>query len=73
MKDITLDLNQDKLDFTVNFHFEKNDYFNEEVLFKTFIYDETTYEPYKAIASNINWKSGKNPGKKETTKRLKSK
>jgi len=73
LKNITLKLEENSLDFTVTFHFEKNDFFDQETLFKTFTYDETTFEPVKANASVVNWKEGKNPSLKIKTKKIKSK
>ena len=71
LKNITLKLSETNLDFTVNFHFEKNDYFDGETLFKTYIYDTDAHYPTKANSSVINWKAGKNPTK--DTKILKTK
>jgi hypothetical protein len=61
------------LDFTVNFIFEKNNFFDEEILFKSFVYDENTFEPIRANASVVIWKEGKNPSLKIKTKKIKSK
>jgi hypothetical protein len=72
LKNVTLKLNENSLDFTVNFHFDKNDYFSEETLFKTYVYDEKTFEPIKANASVVNWKEGKNPSLKIKMKKTKS-
>jgi hypothetical protein len=73
LKNVTLKLTENSLDFTVNFHFDKNDFFNEETLFKTYVYDETTFEPVRANASVVNWKEGKNPSLRIKTKKIKSK
>ena len=64
MKNVTLQLSEDSLDFTVTFHFEKNEFFDHESLFKTYIYDKSTFEPISATASTITWKEGKNPSNK---------
>lgn len=72
MKNVTLKLNEGCLDFTVNFHFEKNEFFENEILFKTFVYDTNTFEPISATASTINWNEGKNPGLKLKAKKKKS-
>lgn len=69
---MTLQLNEDSLDFTVNFHFEKNEFFNNETLSKTYIYDKTTYEPEKATATQITWNEGKNPSIQIKSKKVKS-
>jgi hypothetical protein len=73
LKDVTLILSEDKLDFTVNFHFQSNPFFEHTHLFKTYNYDTTTYEPEKATSSTITWNEGKNPGVKTKTKKIKSK
>merc|ERR1712151_107363 len=57
LKDVTLELSKDKLDFTVFFHFEKNDYFEPELLYRTYTYDPVSYEPVKSNSSTIQWKS----------------
>lgn len=73
LRNVTLKLNENSLDFTINFHFDKNDYFTEETLFKNYVYDETTFEPTRANASVINWKEGKNPSLRIKSKKIKSK
>jgi nucleosome assembly protein 1-like 1 len=73
LKNVTLELSETLLDFTVKFHFEKNDYFEEETLFKTFFYDVTTFETNKANSTVVTWKEGKNPALKIKTKKIKSK
>jgi len=72
LKDVTLTLSEGKLDYTVNFHFEANPYFDETLLTKSFVYDTTTYEPSHASSSTITWKDGKNPTIKTKTKKIKS-
>lgn len=71
IKDVTLTLNEDQLDFTINFHFEANPYFDNLILTKTYFYDKTTYEPNKATSSTISWKEGKNPAIKIKIKKVK--
>lgn len=71
LKNITLKLNEPSLDFTVNFHFEKNDFFEDEIIFKKYFYDHTTYETNKAESSEIKWQEGKNPAIKIKTKKIK--
>ena len=73
LKNVDLKLSEGSLDFTVNFHFEQNDFFDNETLFKTFVYDSSTFEPVSANVSTINWKEGKNPGLKLKAKKKKSK
>jgi len=73
LKDVTLTLTEDKLDFTINFYFETNPFFEHTHLYKTYLYDTTTYEPIKATSSTVNWNEGKNPSIKTKTKKIKSK
>jgi len=71
LKNVTLKLADDSLDFTVTFFFEKNDFFDHETLYKSYIYDKQTFEPISANASVITWKEGKNPSKKIKVKKVK--
>ena len=73
MKNVTLKLSEDSQDFTVTFHFGKNEFFDHETLYKTYVYDKSTFEPISANASTITWKEGKNPGIKIKAKKKKSK
>lgn len=73
MKDVTLTLSEDKLDLTINFHFEANAYFEQTLLTKTYVYDPTSYEPTKASSTVPTWNDGKNPAIKTKTKKIKSK
>jgi len=66
-----LDLAEDKLDFSVNFHFEANEFFEGTILKKTFLYDPELFEPNKANATVVQWKEGKNPTIKIKTKKIK--
>jgi len=72
LKDVNLTITEGKLDFTINFHFEANEYFKETLLTKTYIYDTTTYEPCKAISTVPTWTEGKNPKIKTKTRKIKS-
>jgi len=71
LKNVTLKLNEDSLDFTVTFHFEKNEFFDHDTLYKTFIYDKVTFEPMSATSTTIAWKEGKNPAIKIKAKKKK--
>lgn len=72
LKNIELDLSSDKLDFTINFYFETNEFFDHQKLSKTYIYDPDMYCPVSANATEIEWKEGKNPTLKIKTKKIKS-
>lgn len=55
-------LNPDKLDYELEFYFEKNEFFSEEILKISFVYDKTQYEPRKLIGTKIKWNDKeKNP------------
>ena len=73
LKNITIKLSEDSLDFTVIFHFGKNDFFDNETLTKSFVYCKTTYETISATSTVPNWKEGKNPANQSKTKKTKSK
>lgn len=73
LTNITIKFSEDTLDFTVYFHFEKNEFFDEEILSKSFEYDKSTYDPIKATATVPTWKEGKNPAIKIKAKKQKSK
>ena len=72
LKNITIKLSEESLDFTVTFHFEKNNFFDHETLFKNYVYDKSSFEPISATASVVTWKEGKNPSIKMITKKIKS-
>lgn len=73
LKNIKLLLNENKLDYSIEFIFDKNEYFAEEKLVKSFVYDEKIYEPIKQIGTNIVWSGkDKNPTIKTKTKKIKS-
>jgi|ERR1712032_252236 len=71
LKNITIQLSEEGLDFTVVFHFEVNEFFEHATLSKTYIYDKSTYEVMKANSTVITWNEGKNPSKKIKTKKVK--
>lgn len=73
LKDIKLNLSENKLDYNVEFLFEKNEFFDLEKLTKSYFYDPVTHEPVKCIATNIVWSSPeKNPSFKIKVKKTKS-
>lgn len=61
--------------FTIEFVFEKNDYFDKEVLSKEFIYEKDSMDKIKETkGTEIEWKSDeKNPTKKIVVKVIKKK
>jgi len=58
--------------FTLTFTFGPNDFFDNQVLTKSFLMKEEK-ECQKTIGSDINWKEGKNLTKKQVTKKQKNK
>jgi len=57
LTEIKLVEREDKLSFTVEFHFSPNDYFTDSVLFKTYNYSIKDQEITDVVSSPINWKS----------------
>jgi nucleosome assembly protein 1-like 1 len=60
------------LNFTLNFHFDKNDYFENEVLSVTLHISEPR-EASKIDGTDIKWKEGKDLTKKQIQKKQKNK
>lgn len=74
LKDLKLILSGNKLDYSLEFIFDKNEYFEHEKLLLQFIYDEKKFKCIKRIGTNIIWLSReKNPSLKIKTKKIKSK
>lgn len=74
LKDVKLNLNADKLDYSIDFIFDKNEFFEHEKLSLHFTYDDKKFEPIRLTGSNIVWSSReKNPSLKIKTKKVKSK
>lgn len=71
LKNVTLKLADDSLDFTVTFHFATNEFFEHATLYKSYVYDKQTFEPISATSSVITWNEGKNPSKKTKVKKIK--
>merc|ERR1712151_920582 len=69
LKNVTLKLADDSLDFTVTFHFATNEFFEHATLYKSYVYDKQTFEPISANSSVITWNEGKNPSKKMKLKK----
>jgi nucleosome assembly protein 1-like 1 len=62
LNDLRIKLNPDKLDYEVEFHFEKNEFFSEDILKISFLYDPKQFEPIKLIGTKISWNGKeKNP------------
>ena len=74
LKDVKLNLNKDKLDYSIEFVFDKNEFFDHDKLTLQFSYDEKKFEPIKQTGTHIVWSSSeKNPSLKIKTKKIKSK
>ncbi len=74
LKDVKLIFNPDKFDFSVEFIFDKNEYFEHDKLVKKFFYDKINFEPIKQTATEIQWSSKeKNPLIKIENKKVRSK
>lgn len=65
---------EDKLSFTVEFHFSANEWFSDSVLTKTYLFDTKDHQLHGVQRSGVNWKSeDKVPNKIIKTKTIKSK
>ncbi len=74
LNEVKLVNSQDRLSFTVEFHFSPNDYFTQEVLTKSYIYDTKDHQLCRTEASKVDWKSEDLiPNKIKKTKTVKSK
>lgn len=74
LKDVKLNLDTNKLDYSIDFVFDKNDFFAHEKLSLHFAYDYKKFQPIKQTGTNIVWSSSeKNPALKIKTKKVKSK
>lgn len=73
LRNVTLDFADDSLDFFIHFHFDKNEFFDHEIISKQFIYNREYGEPEKAMSTEIQWKEGKNPAIKVKTKKSRCK
>ena len=72
LNDIRIKLNADKLDYELEFHFEKNEFFSEEILKISFFYDKEKYQPIKLIGTKIKW-NGKEKNPAVALKKMKKK
>lgn len=73
LKDVKLNLVAEKLDYSIDFIFDKNEFFEHEKLYLHFAYDNKKFEPIKQTGTNIVWSSNdKNPSLKIKTKKVKS-
>ena len=74
LNDIRVSHKDDNISYTIEFHFSPNEYFTNEVLSKTYIYDVKDQLLHKVERSGVNWKSqDKIPNKIIKTKKIKSK
>lgn len=72
LQDVSCNLHQDSYGFDLVFTFEKNDYFNNEVLKKTFVMTKQNVIE-KCEGTEIQWKDGKDVTKKKIKKKSKNK
>jgi nucleosome assembly protein 1-like 1 len=74
LKDVKITPKEDKLSFSVDFHFTANEYFSNDVLSKTYHYNSNDHRLTKVEATKIEWKSAdKIPNKIKKIKNIKSK
>ncbi len=65
---------EDRLSYTIEFVFSQNDYFPNDVLSKTYLYDVKDHQLCKTEATQVQWKSEDLiPNKIKKTKTVKSK
>ena len=57
LKNIKLVEKEDKLSFTIEFHFNPNDYFTDSIIYKTYNYNLKTQTLCEIKCSTVNWKS----------------
>lgn len=66
LNDIQLNVDKDnKIDITISFYFNKNEYFTNEVLTKAYIYNESNEKLYKSIPTPIEWIVKTKPSNKD--------
>jgi nucleosome assembly protein 1-like 1 len=68
LQDVRCTLHDQGYGFDLTFHFEKNDYFSDEVLKKTFVMSRQNVIE-KCEGSEIQWKDGKDITKKKVKKK----
>mgnify|MGYP001810459410 CR=1 FL=1 len=65
LKGIDVELGENGKNYKLLFHFYSNEYFDECVLYKEYVFsDEGDKELEKLVSSEIKWKKGKNITKK---------
>lgn len=72
LQDIQCDLHAEGYGFDLIFNFEKNDYFSNENLKKTFVMTKQNIIE-KCDGTEISWKDGKDVTKKKVKKKSKNK
>jgi len=72
LKDVRIEMKEDKLSFSVIFHFNPNEYFSEVELTKIYVYNEEQVLQ-STEASYITWQSDEKNATKETKKKNKKK
>lgn len=61
LRGITASLGENDRDFKLRFEFNQNDFFENKILEKEFIFNNEESElPYKCNGTKINWREGKN-------------
>ncbi|CAD8098726.1 unnamed protein product [Paramecium sonneborni] len=74
LKSISASFGDNEKDFKLRFEFNPNQYFDNKVLEKEFIYNnEESKLPYKCNGTKINWKEGKNVTKTIKKKKQRNK
>lgn len=73
LKDIKINYSEDKLSYTIEFIFAQNEFFKNEKLTKSYIYDIKDHQCNKIEGCVINWTSeDKIPNKIKTVKNIRS-
>jgi len=57
LTDVKIVNKEDRLTFSLEFHFTPNDYFTNEVLTKTYIYDVKDHQCHDVESTKIEWKA----------------
>ena len=74
LKDVKVVYFQDKLSYSIEFNFAQNEFFTNEKLTKTYLFDQKDHQCNKIEGCKINWTSDdKIPNKVKTVKNIKSK
>jgi len=64
--------NQAGFNFTLNFHFSQNEFFEHAAISRTFVFDDKKQTIQKIVSTEINWKSEEvNPTIEKKKKKIK--